>query len=160
MSRRSSSFLPNAFSVLFFLSAATACESPLAPRAVAGTYILREVGGDPLPTVLSSNSDVIVHVLVDTLRLTALGVGTQIGLRVLEPARPSISAPDTFRVSERFHFRMFDDRIEVTFDCPPGADCTSGPHLVLHPTTVGLLGVGGTLVLRGPLDYGLVSNTP
>src|SRR6266446_9167023 len=37
-----------------------------------------------------------------------------------------------------FGFRVVQGRIEIAFDCPPGADCVAPPHIVARPTPNGL----------------------
>src|SRR5512145_681788 len=67
---------------LIFLLAlpSLACESSLSPDAVAGTYVLRRVGGDLLPAVLYTTEYSRVRVWADTLVFRADGQGTRSSL--------------------------------------------------------------------------------
>jgi hypothetical protein len=124
--------------LLLSLGGSGACTNPLAPADVAGTYVLRQVGPDPLPTVLYANSDVIVRVLADTLRLVATGEGTEVGLREVEFRQAGIPPGGPQPVATAFHFRIVGGRIEITFGCPPNGDCAAGPHLILRRTSAGI----------------------
>ena len=155
--RRLPIFAPSRLVLLLFLGASGACTSPLAPADVAGTYVLRQVGPDPLPTVLASNSDVVVRVLADTLRLVATGEGTEVGLREVEFRQVGSPPGGPQQVATAFHFRIMAGRIEVTFGCPPNGNCTAGPHLVLQRTGAGIradIAPG----LRVPLYFDRIAN--
>src|SRR5258705_6670210 len=62
-----------------------ACGSPFGPNDVAGTYALRRVAGDSLPTVLYENQYVSVRVFADTLRFTADQRGALVTIREITP---------------------------------------------------------------------------
>jgi len=53
-----------------------ACDESLGPGDAAGTYVLRQVEQDPLPTTLSANEFFAVRVISDTIRMRSDGTGT------------------------------------------------------------------------------------
>lgn len=106
------------------------CEGSHGPSNTPRTYVLREVQGDPLPTVLYTNEYVAVHVISDTIRLRADGTGTISGVRSSEPLQPLIlPQPPTWGTAD-IRFRRGIDRIEIDYVCPPNANCAPPPHLI------------------------------
>jgi hypothetical protein len=106
------------------------CEGSHGPSNFLSTFVLREVQGDPLPTVLYANEYVEVHVISDTIRLRADGTGTISGVRASEPLQPSIlPQPPTWSTAE-IRFRRGIDRIEIDYVCPINANCPPPPHLI------------------------------
>jgi hypothetical protein len=135
-----------------------ACSEPLGPRGFVGTYALQNVAGDALPALLLENDYVIVRVLADTLRFAAHGRGT--GVQVLESGPPTGASPTSpVRWEYAFGFRVVEDRIEIAFDCPPGADCAAPPHVVARPIPGGLR-ADFALIYRVPQTYARVSSSP
>jgi hypothetical protein len=107
-----------------------ACEGSHGPSNFLRTYALREVQGDPLPTVLYTNEYVAVHVLSDTIRLRADGTGSISGVRSSEPLQPLIlPQPPTWSTAD-IRFRRGMDRIEIDYVCPANANCAPPPHLI------------------------------
>jgi hypothetical protein len=139
-----------------FLCAAIplACSDSLAPGDVLGTYVLHNVAGDALPTVLYTTDYATIRVFADTLRFAPDGRGSINTLRESEPVKGD-GPTEAFRWQTGFAFKLIDDRIEVTFDCPPNADCVRGPHLVLRGIAAGLR-ADVALGARVPLFYKLV----
>jgi len=117
---------------LFVAGLPLACGEPLRPRDVVGSYALQSVAGDSLPTVLYANGDVTVRVLAETLSFTPDGRGEAITVSESQ----ATTGPQ--RSETAFGFRIVEGRIEIAFDCPPGADCVAPPHIVAHHTPIGL----------------------
>lgn len=130
-----------------------ACESSLSPDAVAGTYVLRRVQGDPLPAVLYTTDHSRVRVLSDTLVFRADGEGTRATILEFEPLN-SDGPNQSSAMATTFGFRIVGTSIEVGFYCPPNANCVAPPHLVLRPTPNGLIAVAA-FSARTPLTYEL-----
>ncbi len=122
---------------LLGITLALGCGEPLSPNDVAGTYALRRVAGDSLPAVLYATENWRIRIFADTLRFTSDGRGTITTVRELEPLTGEPS-PGPRRGENGFGFRVIDGRIEVAFDCPPSANCTPPPDLVLRRTADGL----------------------
>ena len=109
---------------------ALGCEGSHGPSHFLSTFVLREVQGDPLPTVLYTNEYVEVHVISDTIRLRADGTGTISGVQASEPLQPSIAPqPPTWSTAD-IRFRRGIDRIEIDYVCPINANCAPPPHLI------------------------------
>lgn len=131
------------------------CGESLGPGSFAGVYVLRAIGSDPLPAVVSSNENVTIFVLADTLRLASNGAGLQVGLRRILPAAGE--PVDTIRIEWPLYYEAAPPgRIEVTYVCPPNALCTAGPHLVGGLTADGLY-LEGAVPDGPPLSYERVS---
>ena len=122
---------------LLCLAAPLSCSDSLSPGEVPGTYVLRNVAGDPLPAVLYTTEFTKIRVFADTLRFTLNGRGSINTFRESEPVKGD-GPTEPFRWQEGFSYRLVDNRIEVTFDCPPNANCLKGPHLVLRESSNGL----------------------
>ena len=131
-----------------------ACSDSLAPGDVLGTYVLRSVAGDALPTLLYTTEFVKIRVFADTLRFTLDGRGSINTLRESEPVKGD-GPTEPFRWQEAFSYKIIEDRIEVAFDCPPNANCVAPPHIVLRGMSTGLR-ADFALGSRLPLFYRLV----
>ena len=131
-----------------------ACSDSLSPGDVLGTYVLRSVAGDALPTLLYTTEFVKIRVFADTLRFTLDGRGSINTLRESEPVNGD-GPTEPFRWQTGFSYQLVDDRIEVAFDCPPNASCVEPPHLVLRDMSAGLR-ADFALGARLPLFYRLV----
>lgn len=119
-------------------ASAIACGDLLAPRDLAGTYALQRVDNDPLPTVLFTTEYARVGVLADTVRLNADGTGTQVRVSESEPLVEGIAPESPTRVEGALRFETVGSRIEVTFFCPPNANCAPPPHRVARAVSEGL----------------------
>lgn len=127
------------------------CELATAPQPAPGTYVLRSVAGDPLPTVQFATEYITVRVLADTLRLRADGTGTE---RILQQAHLSTSTipePPEARESD-VRYRTRRNRIELEYICPPNALCAAPPHLRGRLARGGLV-FDYALGMRAPLVY-------
>ena len=132
---------------------AVACGDPLSPRDVAGTYVLQQVAGESLPTLLYQN----VLVFADTLRFASSGRGTLV--TVTEPTSGPLSAGPS-RSEQPFAFRISRGRIELSFvfECGPNANCVAPPHMILSRTADGLH--AESVLTRSPLTYRRVDSPP
>ncbi|HJU70181.1 MAG TPA: hypothetical protein VJ650_18240 [Gemmatimonadaceae bacterium] len=101
------------------LALLAACDDPLSPRDVAGTYVLRSVRGTPVPAVFQEAEQSRLHVLADTLRLHADGTGMETWL--LQSTGVHAWGPDRRQRSLRFEIRR--GRIEATYLCGPAENC-------------------------------------
>lgn len=105
-----------------------ACDSPLDPERVAGTYLLQTVDGAPLPAVTVENPGARVDRLSDLLELREDGTGRQ---QVRH--RVTLRAPGSETTEEsatwEFHYVVRSGRVEITYQCAPNALCAAGPHL-------------------------------
>src|SRR5687768_4643533 len=99
---------------------ALACDDPLGPRDVAGTYALERIGDATLPAVSVANEAVLVRTLADTLRFEADGRGSAVLVTESLIAATGVREGPS-RVVAPFGYRVVDGRIEVAFDCPPTA---------------------------------------
>jgi len=133
---------------LFVAGLSLACGEPLSPRDVAGAYALQRVAGNSLPTIQYANGYVVVRVFAETLSFTPNGRGADIAVQQNETVTGGlVTGPD--RIETAFGFRVVQGRIEIAFDCPPGADCVAPPHIVAQPTPNGL-----------EVDYALGARVP
>ena len=137
--------------IFLFTLPALACENSLSPEAIAGTYVLRRVDGDPMPAILYVSDHSRVRVLSDTLVFRADGQGTRATLLEIEPLN-SERPNEPSATGTTFSFRIVGTSIEVAFYCPPDANCVAPPHLVLRRTDGGLIAVSA-LSARTPLAY-------
>lgn len=67
-------------SVSVFLAAGIACDDPLGPEDVAGTYVVRTVRAEPLPMLAWQTETDTARLVTDTLRLRRDGTGTEISI--------------------------------------------------------------------------------
>ena len=114
------------------LGAALGCGDPLGPEDVADTFVLRRIGGDPLPAVSFAWADQTTRILADTLRLAADGQAAKVSVREIEHLSLSEGEGrlETVRWESQLRFRVVDGRIEAEYVCGPGALCVRPPHLV------------------------------
>lgn len=134
---------------------AVACDEPLAPEDLQGTYVLQRVADDALPAVLYSNDQVIVRVFAETLYFATAERGSR--NVVLESELVSGGSPERFSGETAFGFQIIDERIEIAFDCPINANCVPPPHLVLRRTSDGLQ-ADFAFGSRTPLRYSRLSS--
>jgi hypothetical protein len=131
------------------------CGSSSDPNPTASsTYVLTRVSGDALPTVLASNEVGNIRVYADTILLAGDGTGSSRTTTEFIPTAPGIpnDGPETF--TSHLHYRIGLHRVEISFDCPPGADCVGGPHLVGELREDGLeLQWGPMMNGREPMEY-------
>lgn len=101
------------------LAASVACDDPLRPRDVAGTYVLRTVRGDPLPALLWEFGGARLRVLADTLVLNADGTGYEVShTELTDQVRTTAGRSESL-----LRFEVRDGRLEGSYFCPPEAPC-------------------------------------
>lgn len=124
---------------------ALACRSNTEPLT-GRIYILTSIAGQVLPAPYASNPDFNGLAIADTLALRDGGRGE----------RRFVHEGDTpgSRVSERAEltWSQSGSQVTITLDCPPGAMCIAGPHLV-GTIGNGTLTITESLVTRQPLVY-------
>ena len=102
------------FALLLAALAVTACDDPLGPHDVAGTYVLRSVRDEPLPAVLWETDHTQLRVLADTLRLNTDGTGAEIWVLEFVGAHASESGRSEWAVQ----FEVREGRLEGSYVCP------------------------------------------
>jgi len=132
------------------------CGDSLATGDLVGSYVLRRVGPDALPTVLFSNDYVTSRVLADTLRLSANGSGTRASSQVVQERATGVI--DTVQSEAGFRFHVRDGGVEIAFDCPINGDCAAPPHFVGHAIS-GDLEIDYALGARVPLLYARIPDS-
>lgn len=117
-----------------------ACDSPTeAEPSLAGSYVLRTVAGESLPTVLHTNEFYESRVFADTLRLRPGGTGTLSGVEDARSLTPSLPDEGPQSVTIQFHYQIGGtNQLAIAFDCPPNADCAPPPHMTARLTNGGL----------------------
>lgn len=120
------------------LAALPACDSPVTPADVPGTYVLESIGSAPLPAGLPGWSPTGLAVVADTLELGAGSEGRRVTMLRPESAAPAI-ATDTVRSA--LAYRLRTRRVEITFLCAQPAFCNmvAGPHMVGRLTPGGVV---------------------
>ena len=121
---------------------AMGCGDSLSPAGVAGTYVLRTIDGDSLPTtpaISGPRTDYTIVVVADTLRLAPDGSGMLVTIEDIVH-EGSGGEVERVRVDAALHFSTSDGRIEITFVCPPNAlmNCAPGPHMTARLASDGL----------------------
>jgi hypothetical protein len=122
--------LPAAIIVAIF----AACDDPLGPQNIAGTYVLRSVRGDPLPAIFRETNRSQLHVLADTLYLERDGTGREVWL--LESIGLHGSGPE--RSERELTFHVQGTHVEGSYPCGPLEICVGVITLSGHVTASGL----------------------
>ena len=134
-----------------------ACDNSTEPPPVeTTTYVLRQVDGDPLPTVLLATELVQVRVLSDTLRLRSDGSGSISGVRETIPLTPDAPAEGPQPIAIPLHYQTSGNQIEIAFDCPDLAICIPPPHLIANADGGLVVHWAPSLKGREPLVYARV----
>lgn len=111
-----------------------ACDLPLESESLAGTYALVSVSGAPLPAVLFDDEQHgRLELVSQTLRLRGDGTGSMVDVTRHRPAGATATRPAESGETE-LRYRRNDDRLEISFVCPPNALCAEGPHLTGRAT--------------------------
>ena len=117
-------------------------DEPLAPSAVAGTYVLLSINGDPLPasTAYGSPADGSVEVIADTLRLAADGTGSIVTVNKMGDY-PNPGDTSEVSIASELRFETSEGGIAVSYYCPPNALmlCLAGPHMTARLSPSGLI---------------------
>ena len=145
--------------ILAVVGAVAGCRESLSPTDVVGTYVLEQVGDDPLPAVVFRDGSGTVRIIADTLRLRADGNGSFVSVRVIELWSSSQLPVAATRLESELTYRIIDSRVEMTFICPPNAQCAAGPHLVGQRVPRGMI-VEQTLLADSRLTYRRVGRIP
>ena len=117
-------------------------DEPLAPTAVAGTYVLLSIDGDPLPasTAYGAPAGGSVEVIADTLSLAADGTGSIVTVKKV-PDYPGPGDTSEISILSELRYETSGGGIAITYYCPPNALmlCIAGPHLTARLTPSGLI---------------------
>jgi hypothetical protein len=120
------------------------CGSSTEPKPpTSATYVLQRVAGDALPTIINSTAFGRTTVYADTIRLAPDGTGSKSESIEVLPLNGDPS-DGVQLVRTPIHYRLASGRIEIDFDCPPGALCIAPPHML------GAVGPGELQVRWGP----------
>jgi hypothetical protein len=131
---------------LFAALLIVACTSSAAPPLKGELFVLQSIDGIPLPAPYAEDRLVPFRVLADTIALLTSTSGER-------RARVEIDNIGTTRFSrEAFDYVRNGDRMEISFRCPPDADCIRPPHLAGTVTTEAYL-VDMSVISRSPLLY-------
>jgi hypothetical protein len=155
----SSTPLATAFAILSVLT--LACQESLGPTDAPGTYVLRRVERDPLPTVLYDNEIYAVRVIADTIRLRPDGTGIISGVYEAVPLHEGLPAEGPVYSTTSIRYRAVRDQLEIEYVCPDLANCLPPPHLIARRLPSGLtVRWGPSLFGRSPLLYVSIGAAP
>ena len=132
-----------------FAVAGCCCGPVDASSRPAGVYVLTSVAGTPLPAPANPPGTAPVTAVADTLVLRADSTGSEhfVG-RTGGPG----TASDVSRMTELSWHRTAGE-VQITYVCPPNADCVAGPHLKAAETSDTSLVVSYSIATRTPLQY-------
>jgi hypothetical protein len=133
--------------VLAALLSTTACDDPLRPEDVAGTYVLRTVRGDALPAFFWEGDQTQLRVLADTLRLHADGTGNEVWLLEYTGQHASESG----RTESALQFGVVDGRLEGGYSC--SAFCLTVFQPIEGEFTRNGLRIDVAKYAAGPLEF-------
>ena len=123
---------------------------------MGGTYVLRSVEGEPLPTQLYPPSNAYrPDVVADTLRLDVTGHGTL--TRVVSLRNPSTGVETVARWEMPVSYRYDEWALRGEVLCPPNADCVLSSAEFTGTLRRGGLRIESGLAVRVPLEYERVS---
>ena len=131
------------------LAAGMACDDPLSPEDVAGTYVLSSLRGESLPAVLWETETSEARLLADTLRLHADGSGTDVWLYEYTTAL----GPLPRRLEHLLEFEVNDGRLEGAYVCPPGTTCLLSLEVIRGVFTPEGLRLEVSRHGEGPIDF-------
>jgi hypothetical protein len=95
------------------LAGATACDDPLSPQDVAGTYVLSTVRGESPPAVVWESDGMRMRLLAGSIHLNADGTGTEIW--VYEFTNALLTRVESWE--DRFQFEIRDRKLEGAYVC-------------------------------------------
>jgi hypothetical protein len=95
------------------LIAGVACDDPLRPEDVVGTYVVRTVRGEPLPMIAWQTETDTARLVADTLRLRRDGTGTEVSVYELT-GDVQLAAS---RVEQDIQFEIRDGRLDGGYVC-------------------------------------------
>lgn len=112
------------------------CGDSVGPHTLAGRYELVRYEGNRLPAITNQSPSGTSYVVGQRFVIGADGTGTvSIAGKTVDAAHPQ---GDAYSYSHPFTYRVRDNRIEITYVCPPNADCIAGPHLTGERLSGGL----------------------
>lgn len=118
-------------------------------------FVLRTVGGNPLPAEAFLDLGFTYTIFADTLTLRNDGSGEQRARRLRRGSRAAVESPDT--VITPLRYTLNGTRIDVQFFCPFGDLCSriliDFPHLFGEVTPYGIRFHRGTAQQVVPLVY-------
>jgi hypothetical protein len=117
----------------FAAAAALGCSEPTAPASFTGTFVLADAR---LPVHLFTNEFGAWFATADTIRFNSDGQGVETGSHYMVPAGGASQNPVAVRAT--FSFRVVNGNAEVTFPCPPNANCAPPPHWIVMRTPGGV----------------------
>ena len=125
--------------------AAIACDTQVAPLG-RDYYALQSVAGVPLPAPYATNPYYNGLLVADSIMFRDDGTGSRFATYQEE------NSTSRYSTVESFHWSRNDNRISITFVCPPTASCIAGPHLkgVIDETS---MTITESVVMRHPLVY-------
>jgi hypothetical protein len=109
---------------------ASACSNSLAPGELGDEYTLISVAGDVLPTALYTTEVGTLRGLSQSIRFGPTGTGSITETTELVPAESGAPGAGPTQTTLGFHWAEVSGRVEITYDCPPNANCAAGPHLI------------------------------
>src|SRR5687767_1941519 len=108
--------------------ATTGCGDATSPDDFAGSYRLERYEGLQLPALVSKTSFGTVSIIDEQLFLSDNGEGVALTtFREVNQVMPQGKLHDFTR---RLDYVLRGSRIEITYECPPNANCIAGPHAV------------------------------
>lgn len=130
---------------------AIGCGTPTDAKPLAGTYVLRTIAGDPLPALAWQTEYTAIHIVADTLLIRPRGRAEERRMVEVHSFVPHHSQKVHTTRSE-LGIRFAPGRLELTYVCPPNANCVAGPHLIGRLTDEGLT-IETASGMRVPLVY-------
>jgi hypothetical protein len=113
--------------IAFALLAVVACSDATGPGRFAGSYRLERYEGTSLPATIYQSATMSVTILQQSLMLGEEGTGVAtMTSRVVDAITPQGSETTT---TSLLRFKVRSGVIEITFVCPPDADCIAQPVL-------------------------------
>ena len=152
------------FALLLLTSVACSSEDVTAPRGdLLGTYVLRTVSGNALPTLANGEFMTDFTVIADTIRLYSSGDGTEVlvSQRAGESVRRqvqsfTVSAPSAGRLDIDYGC---NDVIVRSAGAQSLSSCIAPPHHRLLTTETGIT-IDQSAMYRTPLIFERVGGTP
>ena len=117
------------------------CGDATGPGGLAGAYRLERYEGREIPAVVTQTNFGSVSIVGERILLG--DDGNSVVFTTIREVNEVTPQGNTLSYTRAFDYVVRDGRIEITYECPPLADCLAGPH------TVGEL-VGGGLALGAP----------
>ena len=133
---------------------APACGDSVGPGTLGQEYVLVDVAGDPLPTVLYTNDYATIRVISQTIRFGPKGTGSLSETTVTVPHSPDEPREIRSEYTIGIGWVQVKGSIEIEFDCPANANCLAGPHLIARVDGHALRATWGPQMTgRAPLRY-------